>query len=78
MRFSAPSLAMMSYGHGVRAIELAGDRRDLAVGELADGAPQQLVVVGELEVHRRCSMNARSLRRNDAGCPVGYAASPWL
>ena len=33
------------------AVELLGDRRDLALGEVAHGAPDQLVVVGEVEVH---------------------------
>jgi hypothetical protein len=33
-------------------VELLGHRRDLSLGEFADGAPDQLVVGGEVEVHR--------------------------
>ncbi len=43
-------------GEGLRAVELLGDRRDLALGELAHGAADQLVVGGEVEVHRRASL----------------------
>ena len=38
-------------GEGLRAVELLGDRRDLALGELADGAADQLVIGREVEVH---------------------------
>ena len=33
------------------AVELFGDGRDLALGELPHGAADELVVVGEVEVH---------------------------
>ena len=35
----------------LRAVELLRDRRDLLLGEVAHRAPDQLVVVGEIEVH---------------------------
>ena len=37
------------------AVELLGDRRDLRLRELADGAADQLLLVGELEVHATSS-----------------------
>ncbi len=40
-------------GEGLRAVELLGDRRDLALGEFAHRAPDQLVLGGEVEVHAR-------------------------
>ena len=38
-------------GEAVLAVELLGDRRDLLVGERADGVADQLVLGGEVEVH---------------------------
>jgi len=38
-------------GDGLGAVELSGHRRHLALGELPHRAPDQLVVVGEVEVH---------------------------
>ncbi len=38
---------------GLRAVELLGDGGDLALGEFPDGAADQLVVWGEVEVHGR-------------------------
>ena len=40
-------------GERLRAVELLGDRRDLALGELADRPPQHLVIVGQVEEHAR-------------------------
>ena len=47
-----PQLGDDLVGEGLRAVELLGDRRDLALGEFAHGAADQLVVGGEVEVHR--------------------------
>jgi hypothetical protein len=38
-------------GEGLRPVELLGHRRDLLVGELANGLLEQAVVVGEVEEH---------------------------
>ena len=38
-------------GEGLRPVELAGDRCDLALGEVADGRAERLVLLGEVEVH---------------------------
>ena len=38
-------------GEALLAVELLRDGLDLALGEVADGAADQLVVVGEVEVH---------------------------
>src|SRR5262249_30012606 len=35
------------------AVELLGDRRDLALGELAHGVAEEAVLFGEIEVHTR-------------------------
>ena len=52
-------------GERLRPVELLGDRRDLALGELAHGAPDQLVVGGEVEVHRAVRYRAVGLRQLD-------------
>ena len=49
-----PELAHLAHElqrEGLRAVELLGDRRDLAHGEVADGAAQQLGLVVQVEVH---------------------------
>ncbi len=48
---SSPSLRDDLVGEGLRAVELLGHRRDLALGELPHGAADQLVLGGEVEVH---------------------------
>src|SRR5204862_3351739 len=42
-------------GEGLRAVELLGDRCDLATREVANGALDQAVLVGQVEVHARDS-----------------------
>ena len=55
-------------GEGLRPVELAGDRGDLALGEVADGGAERLVLLGEVEVHgeevsRRARPGPRRARR---------------
>ena len=49
-RPSSPPAAARRAG-SAGAVELLGDRGDLAFGELADGVAEQTVLVGEVEVH---------------------------
>ena len=50
-----PELGDDLVGEALLAIQRLGHRRHLALGEVADGAADQLVVVGEVEVHvRQC------------------------
>ena len=44
----------------LRAVELLGHRRDLALGEFPDRAPDQLMVGGKVEVHGGESLRVRS------------------
>ena len=57
-------------GKAVLAVELLGDRRDALLGELANGAPDELVLVRELEVHLEASRSARAaIRRTPQPVP---------
>ena len=53
----------------LRAVELLRDRRDLALGEVADGAADQLVVGREVEVHPAIKALARGRARPAAARP---------
>jgi hypothetical protein len=51
-----PKLAQLRHdlvGEPLLAVELLGDRGDLLLGEVADGAADEVVVGGEVEVHGR-------------------------
>ena len=45
------------------AVELLGDRCDLLLGEVADRAPDELLLLREVEVHAASRLASSTIRR---------------
>ena len=50
-------------GEAVLAVELLGDRGDLLLGEVADRAPDELLLLREVEVHAASRLASSTIRR---------------
>ena len=60
---SSASSADQVVREAVLAVELLGDRRDLLLGEVADRAPDELLLFGEVEVHAVSFVASSAIRR---------------